>query len=180
MYVDFYANTYGADNYVSSIMFTEGVEFTSGSDITPFYTIKGRFEMGTATSQKKHSIDLIKYKHLFDTETKKIFYINTIDAYGVIRSSLGFTIQLVNLEVKTSKKGIFKVSNDIESYSCEVNGGSSGVYDKKLVFSIYQEDKVENGTIEIPQEFSLNASLDKITSTYDLKTTTLSHGVYTL
>ena len=180
MFINVQANMLGnSDNYISSISFSKGGPVDIEKGIEPFYTVEGQFAMGTALKPQVHPIDLVKYKDLFDTQVATTFYVNTTDAYGLVRSKK-FSVRLINLEVLTSEKNIFVVNNDVKNYSCTINGGSTGVYDKKLVFAFYPEDRTDKDPVNTPQEIPLNATLDKISLQEKITTTALSHGVYTL
>lgn len=163
------------ETYITRVAFTIGAAESELNQA--FHVEEGYYEIGTLANPIIHSVDLAKYKDLFGASAMTL-YLNTTDVYGVNRSKK-FTIQVVDLFLTEYEKPIFKSVEDSHSFSCVVGGAKTGISNKKIIISIYNEDNLNAPIINPPQEVSVeNGFNGQKTCLLDLKS--LPHGVYVL
>ena len=160
------------DNYIQRLAFSLGGP--ESEDNPAFYVVDGYYSIGTLANPQIHPIDLIDYKHLFGASASTV-YVNSQDVYGT-NFSKKFSIQVVDLSLTPKEKIIFKSSEDNYSYRCNVGGAKTGITNKKIVISVYDEDNLNNPVIP-PQEEEINSNFNG-DKTCSLNLSQLSHGVY--
>lgn len=165
MPVTFRGNYNGADeNRISQVSFTfKGAE-------EPFYTHVEEMPFNI-----EQSIDLIQYKHLF-TSNKTTITLKVYDIYGNERST-NFSIQIVDLSLEMTEATLFYSDKNEYSYGCKITGATSGISDKKIVYTFYDQDNAT--TPRSTQERALNAA-DTGTYSKSLDLKDLPHGVYVM
>ncbi len=130
MEIKFKGNYNGTDDNVIS-----GVAFKRKGDEQPFYTV----DKIMAFNQEQ-SVDIFQYKHLFNTnKTTVTMYV--YDLYGTERST-NITIQIVDLELRKIRGNLIASFTDTYNYACQLIGATSGVEDKKVVYSLYDESNL--------------------------------------
>lgn len=158
------------DNYLSA------VSFYLGSNTDPFYTTEVNKDGEALVFNKTHTIDLIDYKHLFgptNTTVKVAIY----DKYGVDRSD-EIKIRMVTIAIKQVDAALLYTTTTSLGYTCFLEGATSGVKDKKLIYKFYKEstpDELDGDPITMP----LNAS-DEGNLLKNLDLSRKEHGVYIL
>lgn len=161
-FISYYSGT--DDNYIDQVAF-----YFQGKEDSPFM-----FKSNLHYSfNEEHSIDLIDCIDQFDSSQKKV-YIAVYDKYGNSRSTY-FTIQMVELSIEASTAELFYTMEQEPTYAFTLNGSSSSLSNKKLVYNIYAEDNV---TIPLFTGESDIASGTSIQKKLNLKN--LSHGSYVL
>lgn len=159
------------ENYISHIAFSIGSPVSESNQA--FYELDGFYEIGTLETPIIYPIDLIQYKHLFGSSAVTV-YLNTTDAYGT-NLSKKFTVQIVDLSLKLTEDSIFKTIEDTPNYTCAVGGAKSGITNKKLIFSFYTENNLNEPLFV--QEQDLDSSFTG-TKQVRLNLTNRDHGVY--
>lgn len=153
------------ENYISQ------VTFTKKGDSTPFYSHNERLDFN-----KEQPIDLFPYMNLFNA-TNTTVTIAIQDVYGNERST-NFTIQIVELSLTAIQSDLLSSRTDSYNYVCNLSGGTSGVLNKKIIYTLYNENNLNVPVID-PQYRELQNSeqgqIQKI-----LKLNNLPHGVYVL
>ena len=163
MPVKFKANYNGTDGNVIS-----QVAFKRKGDENPFYTVDK-----VMAFNEEHSIDIFDYKHLFNSN-KTTVTVYVYDMYGTERST-SITVQIVDLELRKTKDDLIASYSNTYTYSCQLIGATSGVTDKKIVYTLYNENNVK-----VSEQTKELAAAEEDEIQFGLNLTTLPHGVYTL
>jgi hypothetical protein len=151
------------DNYLSYISFTiKGQE-------NPFYENANAY----LPFNQLNTINLIDYINLFSAN-KTTVTIKVADKFGAERST-NFTVQIVELSISPSLNNIFSSTSNEYTYSCRLSGATSGVSDKKLVYTFYNENNL--ATPVLTTEEKLLVSQEGTIQT-KLNFNSLTHGVY--
>ena len=156
------------DNFINYVSFSIGPVSETNR---PFYEITNQqFAFNVS-----HKIDLINFIDNFGSEFKTV-YINTEDKYGSQRSKK-FTIQVVDLSLKAEKDIIFSSKEDYPTYSCLVSGAKSGIENKKIICSFFNEDNLN--AVIYKQEIELDSNFTG-SKQFNLNFIDLNHGVYVM
>ena len=153
------------DNYISYVSFTikgqENPFYENANVILPFNQL--------------NTINLIDYISLFTTN-KTTVTIKVADKFGAERST-NFTVQIVELSISPSLNNIFSTSSNEYTYSCRLSGATSGVSEKKLVYTFYNENNLNTPVLVTEEKLLVN---QEGTIQTKINFGSLSHGVYLL
>ena len=166
-FVSYYNGT--DDNYLSAVSF-----FLSGQE-EPFHTATVNSDGQPLVFNQPHFIDLIDFKHLFNS-TNTTVKVAIYDKYGVDRSD-DIKIRLVTISLSAVETTLIPVLDSTLDFRCKLTGGTSGVSDKKLIYTFYKEEDLKKPIHEVVYNLNLN---DTDTITKDLDMSTLEHGIYIL
>lgn len=147
------------------------VKFTKRGDTEPFYIYTER----ELPFNENNTLDLFPYKALFGS-TRTTVTIAVQDLYGNERST-NFTVQIVELSLKASKDELLYSMEDSYLYECSLAGATSGVSNKQITYTFYDEDNLTVPKLTIVEDLDVSheGSTQKL-----LNLSTLSHGVYVL
>ena len=144
------------------------IEFKRKGDDAPFYTIDEQKPFN-----QDIEVSLYKYRHLFGS-SKTTVTIYVYDLYEQERSS-SITVQIVELGLAKIREELLVSRNNNYSYACKISGGLSGVEDRQITYSIYNQDNLFKPVYQYSKETS---DEDEIQTLLDLSS--LLHGVYVL
>lgn len=163
MEVVFTANqeTTTATNYIAK------VTFTLDGENTPFLTKSGLYlEMN-----KKHTIDLINYKNLFNASSKDVT-IKVTDKYGTEREDI-FSVQVINLQLVTTNDELRQVTGAL-GYVYTLDGARS-LISPKIVYEFYNETSTETPVKAIEKDAEVGSN-----KRHELTLSDLDSGAYTM
>lgn len=111
-------------------------EYLNLDEERPFFTTDistdgDAIELGTIDT-----IDITECKSLF-AETNKTVTLALTDKYGV-RHSTAVKIRLVKLNLSKGESTLMPVTNSIFEFHCNLDGVSTGVSEKKIVYTFYK------------------------------------------
>ena len=158
------------NNIVRVVFKLKGI---NGEKDTIFYTHNEIIPFGV-----EKTIDLINYKHLFNTSASKTVIVEIIDFYDAPRSK-EIKIKLIELKLdpeQSNTKNLFSVYGNSYNYKAYLAGGTSGVTNKKLIFNFKKEDSLD----EINSQYRELSNSETNALYKDLDFTNFEHGIYTL
>ena len=165
MEIKFKGNYNGTDDNVIA-----GVAFKRKGDENPFYSVDKIMPFN-----QEQTVDIFPYKHLFNTnKTTVTMYV--YDLYGTERST-NITVQIVDLELKKTKSDLLSSFANNYTYSCQLIGATSGVEDKKIIYSLYQEDNLYAPVVKWEKNLTVT---DEDEIQYEFNLSSLPHDVYVL
>lgn len=147
------------------------VKFTKRGDTEPFYIYTEK----ELPFNENNTLDLFPYKALFGS-TRTTVTVAVQDLYGNERST-NFTVQIVELSLKASKDELLYSMETSYLYECTLAGATSGVSNKQITYTFYDEDNLTTPRLTIVEDLDVSheGSTQKL-----LNLSTLSHGVYVL
>lgn len=163
MEISFTANqeVTSTSNYITKVM------FTLDGDSTPFYSKSGLYlEMN-----KKHTIDLIDYKKLFNAASKDVT-IKVYDKYGTEREDI-FSVQVINLQLVTTTDKLRQTTGTL-GYIYTLDGARS-LISPKIVYEFYNATSTETPVKVIEQEAEIGSN-----KRHELNLSSLDSGDYTM
>lgn len=146
------------------------VKFTKSNSSEPFYTHTEELEFN-----QEQEIDLIAHMGEFGP-TKTTVTLAIQDLYGNERS-VSFTIQVVELSLKATKAELLSTTTSSYTYSCYLSGATSGVSNKKITYTFYNENNLNVPVLEQTKELSVSDEGDQ---QKNLDLSSLSHGIYVM
>ena len=155
-----------ADNYLSSITFTIGDD----ENTEPFIT-----EVGPLAFNEMHPINLAPYKHLFKSTNTDV-KVRVYDKYGASREDT-IKVRLISISLTEEESALIPALSSELSFKCNLEGGTTGVSSKKLVYSFYKEEDLYRNVLTI--EYPINVN-DSGIIPKNLNLSTLEHGIYVL
>ena len=147
------------------------VTFTRRGDSEPFYI----YTQGL-TFNEDHTLDLYDYRDLFGS-TRTTVTVAVQDWFGNERST-NFTVQIVELSLKATRDELLYSMDSNYVYTCNLSGATTGVTNKKVTYTFYDEDNLVVPAIPT-QELEL-ATSDEGDVQKSLDLSQLSHKVYVL
>ena len=148
------------------------VTFTKKGDTEPFYTYTKELAFN-----ENQTIDLYSYMNLFSSVATTVT-IAVKDLYGNERSTY-FTIQIVELSLVPLANATTLISSygTSERYTCQLVGGLSGVTNKKITYTLYDE---KNLNVPVSTQYRELLVTDEGSITKELSLGELPHGVYVM
>lgn len=163
MNITFKGNYSGIDeNYISK------VSFKKRGENEPFYSIEK-----VMSFNENQTIDLIDFIDQFN-QTKTTVEIFVEDAYGNERST-NFSIQIIELSLKMSSPELIYTSTKSCTYAYYLQGGKSGVSNKKITYTFYNENNLNKAVLTLTDELNIEDE-GQLQTTLNLAT--LVHGIY--
>jgi hypothetical protein len=129
------------------------VKLTRRGDIEHFYVHTEEMAFNT-----EHTLDLFQLINLFST-TKTTVTIAIQDLYGNERST-NFTVQLAELALKATKEDLLYTTNSELVYTCNLSGATSGVSNKKITYTFYDENNLKEPILTQVREMSTSEEGD--------------------
>ena len=154
------------ENYIAELSFTlEG-------QTVPFYIHDKTLEMNI-----EHTIDLIKYKDLFQRYSNADIVIKTVDKYGNSRDAY-FSVNIVTLSLIAGKNPILTSRLPSCIFNYNITGGvGSAINKREMVYTIYAEDNTMAQPLTIKVDIGTTKE-GNVQDTLDLSL--LKHGTYIL
>lgn len=147
------------------------VTFTRRGDSEPFYIYTKDLSFN-----EDHTLDLYPYRDLFGS-TRTTVTVAVQDWFGNERST-NFTVQIVELSLTATRDELLYSMESNYVYTCNLAGATSGVSNKKVIYTFYTEDNLVVPVID-PQVLDLSAS-DEGDVQKSLDLSALPHGSYVL
>lgn len=135
-----------------------------------FYTVPGPIAFN-----QEHVIDLIDYKDQFGAIPANVT-IKVVDRYG---SALDYvtSVSIVALQLDKTAPTLISTSKDNYQYTCKIIGGTSGVSEKQIIYTLYNEKDL---TKPITTQIEKLKVTDQGSISTNLKLSDLSHGIYVM
>jgi len=121
-------------------------------EVIPFFTTDVNSKGGIIELNTVETIDITSQKSLF-AETNKTVTLALTDKYGV-RHSAPTKIRLVKLELIMNMNKLLAAPTPSFEFSCYLDGVSSGVIEKKIVYTFYKSGD-DRAILTIPNTLSL-------------------------
>lgn len=168
MYLKFRANYFNTavDNKIVNVKLRiKGQE-------EPFYESGEELEFNV-----EHKINIAEYKHLF-SQYRTTVILELQDAWGTKRDTAEnspWKVVIIDLELSANTPELFYSNTDSYTYKYVLSGASSGIKNKRVVFSYYKDNAV---TPLFKEEIDI--ALDSQGGSKNLTLSKLEHGIYTL
>ena len=166
------ALTGSTDNHIIQAALYWG-EYLNLDEEIPFFTTDVNSKGGIMELDTVETIDITSQKSLF-AETNKTVTLALTDKYGV-RHSASVKIRLVKLELIMATNKLVAVPNSSFEFSCDLDGVSSGVTEKQIVYTFYKsgEDRAALTITNTLKQPNYTGAVD-----YVLDVSSLEHGSY--
>lgn len=166
------ALTGSTDNHIIQAALYWG-EYLNLDEEIPFFTTDVNSKGGIMELDTVETIDITSQKSLF-AETNKTVTLALTDKYGV-RHSASVKIRLVKLELIMATNKLVAVPNSSFEFSCDLDGVSSGVTEKQIVYTFYKsgEDRAALTITNTLKQPNYTGVVD-----YVLDVSSLEHGSY--
>lgn len=166
------ALTGSTDNHIVAAALYWG-EYLNLDEERPFFTTDVSADGDVIELNTVDTIDITSCKSLFATTNKTVTLALT-DKYGV-RHSTSVKIRLVELALSMGMNKLVSVSNPSFEFTCDLEGVSSDVQEKKVIYTFYKsgEDRVALTITNTLKQPNYTGSVDAV-----LDVSTLEHGSY--